>query len=191
MSADTLVEKAAELVRDWQYPRRVKLGKSFESKDIEAVMNDLRALDSISSRPIILEINSDGGSIIPAIKLYRLIDQGLRSSVYAVVAGSCFSSAFFILQACQMRFAYSTAHLGMHQNYINVWVQITADTDPLVIKGMVEHEVKERIKIRDIIVSTLSKKWRRGKEETLAFIRAEKLLSTDDAMNLGLIDKIL
>src|SRR5258708_208540 len=87
----------------------------------ESSMNNLiRLLDKANksnAKFIMLEINSEGGDIIPGFHFVKFMEYS-RKPINCVVDGDASSVAFYILQVCRHRFMTKRSKLMMHEPYI-------------------------------------------------------------------------
>lgn len=83
--------------------------------DAESVKVTIALLDQLkSAEAIIIEINSDGGSVDEGFKLARAIEQS-PVPVICIVDGTAASEAFFLLQSCHTRLMTARSRLMAHE----------------------------------------------------------------------------
>ncbi len=112
------------LLRD----RVIQLTGSINTEVVESVISQMSDLQADSSEPIKLVLDSRGGAILPALKLYDFISYFLKAPVHGIVSGSCGSSATFIFMACKDRKSFPHARFLIHSGQINP-PSITIDDD--------------------------------------------------------------
>ncbi len=188
--------KASRFLRfaETAYPRRVILGDKFREKDVELIERQLRTFDVESQIPIVIEIDSNGGLSLDALRLVEII-RSLRSETYGLVTGGCLSSAFLVLQACTVRLSLPTGKLAVHNNFKGFSIVITADTQEAELEAfssMLRGEIKIRSKIRDEIVASLQKKlthYTRG--ELIEIMQRKRMMSPEEALIRKFLDEII
>ena len=173
------------------YTRRVRLSDEFRPNDLVKVTTKLLALCSTSIEPAILDIDSTGGDFQTAHVLSGLIPQ-LRSPIYGLVVGNCYSSAFHILQSCPVRLALPIASLAFHNNYKNVVIETTADMDIEIITKMLAEQKIERARSREVILSAIQRRNPSySRNQLLQMMREGKPMTADSALSKGFIDEIV
>jgi ATP-dependent Clp protease protease subunit len=97
--------------------RIVSLFGEINGEMFATLANQLMELVDVSSRPITLLINSDGGDVDAAIAIFDFI-KGLDVQVDGCVVGLCHSSALIVLQACRRRFVSKNSSFMLHEGSI-------------------------------------------------------------------------
>ncbi len=128
---------------------------------------------------IVLNIDSVGGSVIWAFKIFEEIRKS-KYPITGVVNGKAGSSAVYVLQACEKRIAFSHSKIHLHTVAIN-------EDHHLVDKEMLEEaETKER-EMAEFIAERSGMKT----AEVIGMMREKRKLSADEALGLKLVDKVV
>lgn len=171
--------------------RRVNLGDNFKEPDISKIVGELVRLDVEKVEPIILHINSNGGKYQSAKELTLCIRDLVHSPVYGLADGNCFSSAFYVLQFCQRRFALPSTRLLLHGNFEIVPVKIDGDNEHALV-SMIRQQSAERRRVRGEIIQELVPRLKRYSEEgVLDLMREGNIMSAELALSRGMIDEIV
>ena len=77
-------------------------------------LNEAQAQDGLEA--VVIELNSDGGSVTDGFRLAREIEKS-RVPVICVVEGSAASEGFYLLQSCTERYMTKRSMLMIHYPY--------------------------------------------------------------------------
>ena len=94
--------------------RRVSLFTPIMSETALPLMSQMKELDSRSNDSILLEINTEGGSVTDSFAIYDCI-KNLDSPVIAYTTGLCSSGGLVVLSACDYRITSSNCMFFYHQ----------------------------------------------------------------------------
>ncbi len=140
-------------------------------------------LNAKSEEPITLHISSAGGDLDAAMNIYDIF-----SSSAAPVTGKVYriagSSAGLILQACTYRLALPHAEFSLHTMTVKkrlAEIQHCLDADVFADDFKLQLEVYEIFAVR----------MNRPVIEVAELFKAERRMGAQEALKLGLIDKIL
>ena|GEM_PF-1091122 len=165
------------------------LKSSFNENYAKELVEKLFDLDK-SEGEIFLYINSSGGDVSAFKILYDNISL-CQNKVIGVVAGSCFSAATLILQACNKRCATPLSVLGFH--YMNYPISFTIKNDKNIgyyIK-FIEDEFNFMHQNNKIIKNILVSKMNIDEDKVHQIALEGKELNVDEALEFGLIDEII
>jgi ATP-dependent Clp protease protease subunit len=149
------------------------------------VNRQLLALDKMSdSKPIYMFIDSPGGEINSGFSIFDTV-RFIKAPVFTIVAGLAASmgSIISLSAAKQRRFALPNAKLLIHQPLISGYLQGPASD--------LEIHAEDIVKTRDRINQLYADETGKSVAEITKLTDRDKWLSPQEAMNLGLISKII
>ena len=146
------------------------------------VVAELLYLDSINNDPISLYINSPGGSITSGMAIYDTMNY-IKSKVSTICIGMAASMAAFLLSSGEkgMRYILPNGEVMSHQPLGGAQGQATE------IKIAAERILKLKEKLNKI----LSKNTHQDIKKIQCDTERDYFLSSKEALNYGLVDKIL
>lgn len=146
------------------------------------VVSELLYLDSLSNDDISLYINSPGGSVTSGLAIYDTMNF-IKSDVSTIGIGSCASMAALLLSSGTKgkRFALTNTEIMIHEVLGGSKGQATE------IKIQADHILYLREKLNKILASNTGKSIKKINNDT----SRDHYLSSLDALNYGLIDKII
>lgn len=133
-----------------------------------------------ATKPIQLYINSPGGSVYDCVALIDVMEY-VSCPIYTIGSGLVASAAAIILACGDKRFATKHCRIMIHQP----WGGLKGRTSDLLVG------VNEYTFMRDILIEMLHKKTGQTIEKLLADMEKDKYMSSQDALEYGLIDEIL
>ena len=135
-----------------------------------------------SKKDVCLYINSPGGVSQAGLAIVDTINL-VKCPVSTICIGLCASAAALILACGQKgkRYILPNSKVMIHQPWGGVKGQITE----------IEIYLKEGIKDRNTYASILSKVCNKSKEEVLKNIERDNYMNSQEALEYGIIDKIL
>ena len=168
----------SRLLRD----RIIMLSGEIDDNLANSVVAQLLYLDSINHDTISLYINSPGGSITAGMAIYDTMNY-VKSNVSTICIGMSASMAAFLLSCGQkgLRYALPNSEVMSHQPLGGAQGQATE------IKIAAEHILKLKEKINNI----LSKNTGQDLEKVQNDTERDYFLSADEALDYGLIDKVI
>ena len=168
----------SRLLRD----RIIMLSGEIDDNLANSVVAQLLYLDSVNHDTISLYINSPGGSITAGMAIYDTMNY-VKSRVSTICIGMSASMAAFLLSCGQkgLRYALPNSEVMIHQPLGGAQGQATE------IKIAAEHILKLKEKINKI----LSKNTGQDLEKIQNDTERDYFLSAYEALDYGLIDKVI
>lgn len=184
----SVVEKSSDGERAYDiYSRLLKdriiiLSGEIDDNLANSIVAQLLYLDSLNHDPINLYINSPGGSITAGMAIYDTMNY-IKSKVSTICIGMAASMAAFLLSSGEkgMRFILPNGEVMIHQPLGGAQGQATE------IKIAAERILKLKEKLNKI----LSKNTGQSLEKISNDTERDYFLSADEALEYGLIDKVL
>ena len=184
----TVIEKEVNGERSYDiYSRLLKdriiiLNGEINDQTSNIVVAELLYLDSESNEDIELYINSPGGSITSGMAIYDTMNF-IKSKVSTICIGMAASMAAFLLSSGEegKRMALPNSEIMIHQPLGGASGQATE------IKIAAEHILKVKNKLNKILAKNTGKNIEQIEQDT----ERDYFLSSKEAKNYGLIDKII
>ena len=184
----SVVEKSSDGERAYDiYSRLLKdriviLSGEIDDNLANSIVAQLLYLDSINHDPINLYINSPGGSITSGMAIYDTMNY-IKSKVSTICIGMAASMAAFLLSsgAKDMRFILPNGEVMIHQPLGGAQGQATK------IKIAAERILKLKEKLNKILSSNTGQSLEKIQNDT----ERDYFLSAEEALDYGLVDKIL
>ena len=184
----TIIEKSNYGERAYDiYSRLLKdriILLSGEIDDISAntIIAQLLYLDSQNNEKINLYINSPGGSVTAGMAIYDTMNY-IKSDVSTICIGIAASMEAFLLSSGKkgLRFSLPNSEVMIHQPLGGAQGQATE------IKIHAEHILKTRDKLNSILAKNTKKSLHQIELDT----ERDNFLSATEALEYGIIDKIL
>ena len=188
MLVPSVVEKNSDGERVYDiYSRLLKdriiiLSGEIDDNLANSIVAQLLYLDSVNHNPINLYINSPGGSITSGMAIYDTMNY-IKSDVSTICIGMAASRAAFLLSSGEknMRYILPNSEVMIHQPLGGAQGQETE------IKIAAERILKLKEKPNEI----LSKNTGQNIEKIQIDTERDYFLSADEAVQYGLVDKIL
>ena len=182
----TVIEKSSNKEYAYDlYSRLLKDRIIFLSGEINdsvanIVISELLYLDNINHEDIYLYINSPGGSITSGMSIYDTMNF-VSSKVITIGLGMCASMAAFLLSSGNTGLALPNTEIMIHQPIGGAQGQATD------IKIAAERIIKLKEKLNKILAKNTKQDIKKIAEDT----ERDNFLSADEALEYGLIDKII
>ena len=184
----TVIEKEGQSERCYDiYSRLLKdriiiLNGEINDSLANSIVAQLLFLDSENHEDISLYINSPGGVITSGMAIYDTMNF-IKSDVSTICIGLAASMAAFILSSGKKgkRYALPNAEVMIHQPLGGAQGQATE------IKIAAEHILKLKDKLKTILAKNTNKPLEKIQNDT----ERDYFLTSDDALEYGLIDKII
>ena len=184
----TVIEKNSNGERVYDiYSRLLKDRINIISGEIDdvsynTVVAELLYLDSINHNDISIYINSPGGSVTAGMAIYDTMNF-VKSDVSTICVGMAASMGAFLLSSGKVgkRYSLENSEIMIHQPLGGVQGQATE------IKIAAERILKLKDKLNHILSKNTKKSLKQVEEDT----ERDYYLSPSDALEYGLIDKIL
>ncbi len=169
--------------------RSLFLGHDFTSTSVDKIIEKLFKLN-LENAPIYLQIDSNGGSISGAKRLYDNI-RFSSNKVIGVVIGECYSSAALILQACHQRYSSPLSKFGLHYVRLDFSFEANRNNSLEFYVNFLKKDFKSIKKNNQIIKKILKENLSVGNEEIENLLKNEVVLEATSAYKIGLIDRII
>lgn len=184
----TVIEKNNNSERVYDiYSRLLKdriiiLSGEIDDVSCNTIVAQLLYLDSLNNNDINLYINSVGGSVTAGMAIYDTMNY-IKSDVSTICIGMAASMAAFLLSsgAKGKRFCLPNSEVMIHQPLGGVQGQATE------IKIAAERILKLKDKLNKILSKNTGKELIDVEKDT----ERDYFLSAEEALNYGLVDKIL
>lgn len=163
--------------------RIIFLGQAIDDTIANDVISQLIVLESQDpDRDILLYINSPGGSFTALTAIYDTM-QFVKSPIQTYCMGQAASAAAVLLAAGAegKRFALPNARVLIHQPYSEGGGQ----------GSDIEIQAREILRMRSWLEETLAKHSKREVAAIRKDIERDKILTAEDALEYGLVDKVL
>jgi ATP-dependent Clp protease protease subunit len=164
--------------------RIIFLGVQIDDASADDIMAQLLVLESQDpDRDIEMYINSPGGSFTAMTAIYDTM-QYVRPQIQTVCLGQAASAAAVLLAAGTpgKRLALPNARILIHQPATGQGGGQASD---------IEIQAREILRMREWLEGTLSKHSNRTLEQVNKDIDRDKILSSEEALEYGLIDQVL
>lgn len=162
--------------------RIIFLGQAIDDTIANDVMAQLLTLESMDpDRDIMMYINSPGGSFTALTAIYDTM-QFVRPDVMTVCLGQAASAAAVLLAggAKGKRYALEHARILIHQPYSEGGGQ----------GSDIEIQAREIMRMRSLLEEMLAKHTTKSVEEIARDIERDKILTSAEAVEYGIIDKV-
>lgn len=184
----TVIEKEGQSERCYDiYSRLLKdriiiLNGEINDSLANSIVAQLLFLDSENHEDISLYINSPGGVITSGMAIYDTMNF-IKSDVSTICIGLAASMAAFILSSGKKgkRYALPNAEVMIHQPLGGAQGQATE------IKIAAEHILKLKDKLNTILAKNTNKPLEKIQNDT----ERDYFLTSDDALEYGIIDKVI
>jgi ATP-dependent Clp protease, protease subunit len=163
--------------------RIIFLGQAIDDTIANDIMAQLLTLESMDpDRDISIYVNSPGGSFTALTAIYDTM-QFIRPDVQTTCLGQAASAAAVILAAGTpgKRYALANSRILIHQPYTEGGGQASD----------VEIQAREILRMRAMLEQMIAKHSGRTEEQVRADIERDKILTAEEALDYGLIDRIL
>ena len=163
--------------------RIIFLGQAIDDTVANDVMAQLLTLESMDpDRDIMMYINSPGGSFTALTAIYDTM-QFVRPDIMTICLGQAASAAAILLAGGTKgkRMALPNSRILIHQPY-SVGGGQASD---------IELQAKEILRMRELLEIMLEKHSTKTKEQISADIERDKILTSQEAVEYGLIDQVL
>lgn len=188
MLIPTVLERSSDGERAYDiYSRLLKdriiiLSGEINDNLSNVIIAELLYLDSLNNDPISIYINSPGGSITSGMAIYDTMNF-IKSKVSTVCVGMAASMAAFLLSSGEkgMRYALPNSEVMIHQPLGGAQGQATE------IKIAAERILKLKEKLNKILSKNTNQNIKKIEDDT----ERDYFMSSKEALNYGLIDKIL
>ena len=163
--------------------RIIFLGQAIDDTVANDVMAQLLTLESMDpDRDIMMYINSPGGSFTALTAIYDTM-QFVRPDIMTICLGQAASAAAILLAGGTKgkRMALPNSRILIHQPYSEGGGQASD----------IEIQAREIMRMRGLLETMLAKHSNRTVEQIAADIERDKILTAAEAVEYGLIDKVM
>jgi len=161
--------------------RQLFLFENIEEKITKELVREIRALDTVNHKPIVLYINSPGGSVSDG---FAIIDamKGIKSPVVTIITGEACSMAGLISIAGDKRYMTSNSYWMGHDLAGGIGGDYTTKVlDRAKYLGKYQKQLEDFIKIHTKLTDKDIIKGRHG----------ELWLNAEECYNKGIVDNII
>ena len=176
-------ERVYDLVSRLLKDRIILVSEEINSSSASSIIAQLLYLEADDSKaPIIIYINSPGGSIADGLAIYDIINN-IKCPVSTVCVGMAASMAAFLLSSGTrgMRYCLPNSTVMIHQPLGGVQGQATD----------IEIVAKRILVLRDKMYRIMSKNSNVDYETMAAACERDNYLTPEEALEIGLIDRII
>ncbi len=175
-------EKAYDLYSRLLEDRIILLCGEIDDHLANNIVAQLLYLDSLGNENINLYINSNGGSVTAGMAIYDTMNY-IKSDVSTICVGLAASMGAFLLSsgAKGKRYALPNADILIHQPSGGAQGQATD------MKIAAEHIIKTRERLNQILAKNTGQKIERIEND----VERDYYLTAKEALNYGILDKIL
>jgi ATP-dependent Clp protease protease subunit len=175
-------ERAYDLYSRLLEDRIILLSGEIDDQLSNVVLAQLLYLDSLNNNDINLYINSNGGSITAGMAIYDTMNY-IKSDVSTICVGMAASMGAFLLSSGKKgkRYALPNAEIMIHQPAGGVQGQATE------IRIAAERILKTKEVLNKILAKNTNKTISQIEKDT----ERDYFMSGEEALNYGIIDKIL
>ena len=147
----------------------------------DLIVSKLRAMDLLNSqKPIVIELNSPGGSVPDGMSIINAIEH-IKSPVVTLITGQACSMAALISVVADVRLIYANSYWMQHStsDIVGDYVQYIKDRTKFLCEF--EHRTEKLLKAHTRLSSSDILKIRNG----------ELWLNADQCLSKGIVDKII
>lgn len=175
-------EHAYDLYSRLLKDRIIILGGEIDDNKANIIVSSLLYLDSLNNEDISIYINSPGGSVSAGMAIYDTMNL-IKSDVKTICVGISASMAALLLSSGtkKKRYCLKNSEVMIHQPLGGIEGQATE------IKIAAEHILKIKEKINKMLADNTGKDIKTIEKDT----ERDYFLSSEEALNYGLIDEIL
>ena len=173
--------------------RAVFLRGQIDQELAENVRGRLLLLQSMSSDPIHLLIDSIGGSLAYALRISDFISHVITAPVHGIVIGDCLSGATLILLHCTTRVSTPNATFLIHSG--TMFQDVTLRVDKTTHRNM-HLMYKDYMKNAEEMMKVYMAKLHLSRQRVQKLIQRgdqdfDSKMCADEALKIGLIQEIL
>jgi len=155
-----------------------------------AIADRLWTLQSVSRSPIVLVIDSRGGSGDGA----RLVGSALKlctAPTVGLVATRAYSAAFMMLQACRSRLALRSSRVGTHFSYVLSNQELRQPSHAIAYDGLMRTRQALQADVWEQEIAALAKRSGLTEQAVRVVLQESRILSAMEALDRGFIDEIV
>ena len=149
------------------------------------MIKNLHILDNLNNEEITIIINSLGGDIFEGMSIFDSI-KGCKSSVLIKICGSCMSMASIVSLAGDKIVATEHSKIMLHYGTVGF------EGHPKIVKNWIKDSEQFDQWMKTQYLNKLKTKYPDFTEKNLdKWLDFDKILTADQALNLGLIDEVI
>jgi len=172
-----------EMVHSGPASRTLAFVGDVEEQMCSAFIAQMTELIRESAEPIVIHINTSGGSAVDAFAVYDWI-RACPAPVLGIVAGSCMSAGLIILSACDYRLSTPSSMFFYHQCMTGYEVRSGEESESRhALYQHLQQQYDEVIRTRAKISKAKWKKYFEGS--------TSKYLTATEALNHNLVDGLI
>lgn len=165
--------------------RIIDLKGEMENEMADYVRECLKILKSENNPDIIVEISSGGGSVRVGLTIYDMLRLYPGKKTGKVI-GAAHSMAAVVLQACNKRLCAKHAQMMIH--HIS---QSSVSLDTLRSKKRIKETLDSMEEDQKFIYEVLCKSTGQNRATIKKVCSEEKYMTAEEAMQFGLVDKVI
>lgn len=146
----------------------------------DVIVSKMKAMDLLNRKPIIIEMNSPGGSVPDGMSIINAIEH-IKSPVITVISGQVCSMAALISIVADKRYIYSNSYWMQHStsDIVGDYIQYIKDRTKFLCEF--EHRTEKILKLKTKLTNTDILKIRNG----------ELWLNAEQCLAKGIVDEII
>lgn len=179
-------ERAYDIYSRLLEDRIIFVGEQVHSAMVNTIVAQMLYLEKKDpEKDIIMYINTPGGEVYSGLAIYDTM-QILKCDIQTICTGLAASMGSLLLAGGTKgkRFALPHSRIMIHQPLISGGGISGQATD-------IQIEAEEMLKVKKMLTEIIAKHSGKGYDEVLADMERNKWMSPEDALNYGLIDKII
>lgn len=159
--------------------RTLTISTEIEPRMADEVMKCLLAFDDEGHKPIMLYINSEGGSVVSGLQIIDTMNS-IKSDVITINTGMCASMGAVILSSGAKRMALPHSRVMIHQ--------VSSGMQGKVFD--MEASFKEAKRLNKVTMGILAENCGKTYEELIKLTPVDKWMDAEAALEFGIIDEI-
>lgn len=171
-------------------------GNSIDFRMAVTLQKNLRFLDSVDDKGILIHLNSDGGSFSDGMAIYDAI-RTAKSHITILAYGEASSMASVILQAADLRILMPSCYLMIHNSSVDLGTSSLKTVLSTSSQMLVEHNWMLKIYANRMISGPFNQSKKDHVDQIIRLI-SDRLntfedwyISPEESVDLGLADSIL
>ena len=179
-------ERAYDIYSRLLEDRIIFVGEQVHSAMVNTIIAQMLYLEKKDpEKDIIMYINTPGGEVYSGLAIYDTM-QILKCDIQTICTGLAASMGSLLLAGGTKgkRFALPHSRIMIHQPLISGGGISGQATD-------IQIEAEEMLKVKKMLTEIIAKHSGKDYDEALADMERNKWMSPEDALNYGLIDKII
>lgn len=179
-------ERAYDIYSRLLEDRIIFVGEQVHSAMVNTIVAQMLYLEKKDpEKDIIMYINTPGGEVYSGLAIYDTM-QILKCDIQTICTGLAASMGSLLLAGGTKgkRFALPHSRIMIHQPLISGGGISGQATD-------IQIEAEEMLKVKKMLTEIIAKHSGKDYDEALADMERNKWMSPEDALNYGLIDKII